>query len=44
MDVALMMTGSSSEKGFIKTHIIIELEFGKTGLIVSYINFIFVLR
>ncbi|XP_067044910.1 indoleamine 2,3-dioxygenase 2-like isoform X2 [Acropora muricata] len=33
MDVTLMMTGSLSEKGFIKTHIIIELEFGKTGLL-----------
>ena len=39
MDVTLMMTGSLSEKGFIKTHIIIELEFGKTGLLVSYIYF-----
>ena len=35
-----MMTGSLSEKGFIKTHIIIELEFGKTGLLVSYILFL----
>lgn len=39
MDVTLMMTGSLSEKGFIKTHITIELEFGKTGLLVSYIYF-----
>ena len=41
MEVAVMMTGSSTEKGFIKIPIVMELEFGRKGLHVSYINFSF---
>ncbi|XP_015768265.1 PREDICTED: indoleamine 2,3-dioxygenase 2-like [Acropora digitifera] len=32
MEVAVMMTGSSTEKGFIKIPIVMELEFGRKGL------------
>ncbi|XP_067044904.1 indoleamine 2,3-dioxygenase 2-like isoform X1 [Acropora muricata] len=32
IDVAIMMTGSSSEEGFVKIPILMELEFGRNGL------------
>lgn len=40
MDVAIMMTGSSSEEGFVKIPILMEVEFGRKGLHVSYIYFL----